>query len=1115
MAIDPRLHDAPDGGGEVFPDTPARDAAVDPEHNVVLEASAGTGKTRVLVTRYVNLIRRGVDPRNILAITFTRAAAAEMRDRILSDLRTNAGRSEQDATRWRDLRDRLGEIAVCTIDAFCLLLLREFPLEADLDPDFQVADETAVATLVEESLDSTLRIARSQARTAPELALLFAQLGEPRLRAGLSALLERRLVADRVLGRVLRHGPLSLTVESVCARGAERIVGALGDVPGGLEAFLGGGPADLPRFAMLAASARSHAGGASTDTATVRMLVDQISAHVLTQAGTPRNRLPSDCKEEWFAGGKKGRAAHLAAVKRVGPVVLDAINGFRRDINLILSHALARVFAIARARHEHTLDLHGVLDFGALLTRATALLGQMDEFARSRFLLEARYHHVLVDEFQDTSRAQWGLVSQLVRTWGQGVGLAHEGPLAPSIFIVGDRKQSIYGFRDAEVKVLAEAAAVISELRTAEDPRHSISYSFRSVAPLLAFANDLFESVTKQPERPDAFVYDSQDAFPNSGAGEPRTSPVLGLVASAEVGPCAAAVAQEVARLLRAHTVIRDRQTREHRAVRPGDIAILFRSRASHREYEQALEDLAVPSYVYKGLGFFSSDEIRDVMALIRYLADPVSDLRAAALLRSRLVRLSDPALQMLSPGVARAISGRREPEAAAMLRADDRATLELVRANVGTWLALTDRLPPAEVLDRILADTAYLYEIRGARSAQARENVKKIRGLVRRIQNRGYLTLAALAAELDRIGTGDESNATVDALDAVNLMTVHAAKGLEFPVVFVVNLGRGTRGGRDPIRIAPDAPPEDAVSIGDFTSENDDDAGERDTEETKRLLYVAITRARDRLYLSSLVKDGKVPVGRRSLATVIPGSLLDAVAKSAEDGGASHEVAWQGPSGVRHRFHCCHALPRGLVEPLGDGFRPDQGERPAADFAPIADEEAPVRVRVTDLVRPGDPAEPRPLTGGDPAALIAGSLVHRLFQFEVDPSDAAEARARALALLDDEERDELGDPDVVVDRAVAVYSGMRNRPEVRALLDSARCYYEVPVSFGLVEAPGQIARGVIDCVAYQPDGSVVVIDFKTGVPRESDARQLDLYVDAVRQMCAGQEVRAALLYPA
>ena len=191
----------------IDPDASARSFAVEPDNNVVLEASAGTGKTSVLVARYVNLLKRGVDPANILAITFTRKAAAEMRERIVRELGEAAARSELDRARWIELRDRLGDIAISTIDAFCLSLLREFPLEADLDPGFDLADETEVPRLIEDALDQALRILTSQSRTDPDVALVFAQLGIARTREGLASLLERRLVAWAALDRFLAKGP--------------------------------------------------------------------------------------------------------------------------------------------------------------------------------------------------------------------------------------------------------------------------------------------------------------------------------------------------------------------------------------------------------------------------------------------------------------------------------------------------------------------------------------------------------------------------------------------------------------------------------------------------------------------------------------------------------------------------------------------------------------------------------------------------------------------------------------------------------------------------------------------------------------------------------------------
>ena len=162
----------------------------------------------------------------------------------------------------------------------------------------------------------------------------------------------------------------------------------------------------------------------------------------------------------------------------------------------MLARAVRQLFAVALEQYQRTLQKHGVLDFSDVLQRTLALLSQMEEFSRSRFKLEARYQHVLVDEFQDTSRAQWELVELLIRSWASAAGLA-ERDLQPSVFIVGDRKQSIYGFRDAEVAVLDEASRYIEALRPIGQVRTAITRSFRSVRELLAFVNDVFTAIDK------------------------------------------------------------------------------------------------------------------------------------------------------------------------------------------------------------------------------------------------------------------------------------------------------------------------------------------------------------------------------------------------------------------------------------------------------------------------------------------------------------------------------------------------------------------------------------------------------------------------------------------
>ena len=454
-----------------------------------------------------------------------------------------------------------------------------------------------------------------------------------------------------------------------------------------------------------------------------------------------------------------------------------------------------------------------------MLERAVELLKRWTSSRESRLRLEARYRHVLVDEFQDTSRAQWELVAQLVRSWGEGFGAASDA-LPPSIFIVGDRKQSIYGFRDADVAVLDEAARLHRARcgRTAM-PRQAITVSFRAVPALLAFVNDVFaaivddEAAGSAARRVPVRRARSVSGRRATAAGPPERRRSRHGVADGR----AARLHRRRHRARRRRSASPTRSSGCCRARRsgigrpasaapaqPADIAILFRSRDSHREFEAALERRGVPTYVYKGLGFFDADEIQDAVALLRYLADPLSDLRAAALLRSRArAAVGRRAWRRLGSQTGRGDPQRRSAAGRRGARRRRSAACSTAsRAPSPRWLSWVDRLTPSELLDAVLRETAYAYELRGPRRRQARENLKKLRGMIRRTQNRGYATLARIADHLERLAVGDESNAAIDAVDAVSLMTVHAAKGLEFPIVFVVNMGRGTGGPRAPIRV-------------------------------------------------------------------------------------------------------------------------------------------------------------------------------------------------------------------------------------------------------------------------------------------------------------------------
>jgi len=1088
-------------------DREGRARAVDPRFNVALEASAGTGKTRVLVDRYVNLLRAGVDPANILAITFTRKAAAEMRERIIASLTTAAARGEIAPSRWRELRDRIGDIAISTIDAFCLSLLREFPLEADLDPGFSMADDTEVPRLIDESLDRALRICRAVAREDEQVALVFAQLGDRRARRGLAALLNRRVVAPEALAKYLAKGPRDLTVGRAAAAGADGLLGVFGAMPGGIDAFVESGPPQ-PGFLLLvrqltalqAALADSEQGG--VDPALVQAAFARAREHFLTQDGSARKTSPYKKADFTIAAHFQ---AHRDLVLGFASAFLEAQQRYRRDLNVLVSRGVLRMYRIAEGEYRRTLEAHAVLDFSDVLLRTLGLLRRMEEFAQSRYRLESRYHHVLVDEFQDTSRAQWELVSLLIQAWGEGAGLAHSGPLQPSIFIVGDRKQSIYSFRDADVSVLQDAARHLEVLRPGGDVRRSISRSFRSVPSLLGFVNDVCADIDKA-SRPDAFRYDEQDRFPLDGS-LPDRGQTVGFLFGDTPEVCAARAADEIARLIASQAPVRDRETGVARAIRAGDVAILFRTRESHREYETALEARGIAAYVYKGLGFFDADEIKDVTALLWYLAEPQSDLRTAALLRSRVVGLSDPGLRLLAPGLAEALRSSSAPAAMSQLESCDRLALERARQRTAAWRELVDRLPPAELLDHVLVDAQYASFLAGPRFEQARENLKKIRALIRRIQNRGYATLARIVAHLDRLAVGDEANAVIDALDAVNLMTVHAAKGLEFPVVFVVNLARGTGNWRDPIRVAADAAGEaPSVAVGDYQSEADEDDRARDREETKRLLYVALTRARDRLYLGTVVRDGRIQPTRGSLAEVLPVPLLDAM---------NAAVAVPGEP-VRWRSHTLMTLSDSTPDEPGearqtgpDTVRPTLVAPTAprdVDFEPVEDRSAR-RLSVAAAIADAG-ALPAIARAGQESHRVLGALVHRLVRrFGLDST--ADVDPAADDLLSSWEAVDIQESAAVCRRAANAYRALCSMMDVRDVYHSGAALHEVPFTMTL---EGRLVRGTIDCLVVTDD-VVSVLEFKTGRARPEHAIQVELYGKAVQAVYPGRRVDLRVIY--
>ena len=895
--------------------------ASDPANHVVLEASAGTGKTKVLVDRYVNLIEAGVDPRNILAITFTRKAAAEMRERVLVTLRERVTTSRALQGRWAALRDRVAEINISTIDAFCFGLLREFPLEADVDPAFEIADETEVPRFRAEAIELTVRACRESMLHDEPVRLLLAFKTTNQLRGALDRLLDARHVSLSAVREFVARQSGTVDVPTACTTFLRRLAELLSR-DSDRTTLLQRGPHGATRFTRLALDLASVCEDSFDPTATaeVRRLQRELEWYFLTQAGDPRKRVVSDAGKAFASDAD--RKAHTAVLAALAPDVAGALSELKRAVNAVLARGLLAVLEEAVRQFDRLMAEHSVLDFPAMLERAVRLLRRQEEFARSRLKLQSRYHHLLVDEFQDTSQAQWDLITLLTESWAEGEGAEDT---KPSIFVVGDRKQSIYRFRYAEVTLMDAAAEFIGALRPGVRVRRAIQQSFRSVPELLGFVNAVSEEMRSDTTLPERFDYRDIDRFPGvtlSPGARRDGVPVLGMAVGATIDEAANAVATEVQRLLTSGTVVRDR--RGARPIQADDIAILFRSRAGHRYYEDALDARGIRTYVYKGLGFFDAPEVQDLQALLRYLARPESNLRAAALLRSRLIRLSDPALVALSPGMAQALRAPDFDVDGAGLNPGDAALLTGARARVAEWLDAADRVAPAELVDRILDETAYAYELGGPRLAQARENVKKVRALIRRVQNRGYATFARIADYFRRLQTGEEANAVVAARGCVQLMTVHSAKGLEFPVVFLVRIHAGAGDRAAAISVVPkdgEGQPDVAISVSSPARSVE---RARDREEGRRLLYVAMTRARDRLYFSAEIPDERKLEQQHGFTKSLPSSFRRTLVAALPDR-AGAEVEWPSANGQTFAFAVCR---RACEAVAGDGPPRDRGPR-------------------------------------------------------------------------------------------------------------------------------------------------------------------------------------------
>ena len=786
--------------------------------NLVVNAGAGSGKTTVLITRYMRLLEEGgLQPSEVVAITFTKKAAREMRERIDSEL---GQRTETGESKWKLARDQLVSAPISTIHAFYARILRTFPVEAGIDPSFRVLDELDADLMLSQALGELLQ--EAQENKCPNLAVLSEVLGAGAIEEEGSLAAQLREIYKTLLNRGIPVGDArlsgmygSLTPWQQSRDNYLEIIAINAEISASLAAE----GKDRPEMQAVR-RALAAAGPIVGAIGQARELMDLYDYLV------PLTNLTG--------GRTKGHKEFVkTTVEQLQLLLSQGLAPILGDATLALLLRLDQIFKGIKAQAQG-------LDYADLQFAVWRLLKSNSDVVRK---LRSRYKTYMIDEFQDTDRLQHQIVMMLVE---------EQGTIPPGrLFVVGDEKQSIYRFRGAEVRVFDE----VRQQLTKERERH-IKRNYRSRQPLIDLVNCLFSPLMDKAQGSEIDYIDLTAHREGQG---PCAEMIKCLVQGDDDTP-AEAEARTLAARIRAmvegrQELAADRDDKP-RPVEYKDIAVLVRARTHLGEYEHQLRIAGVPYTVVGGIGFYQQQEVVDIINLLKVISNLREQLALAAVLRSPLFGLDDDSL--LALGDARRKQGGILLDHGSCLPAEQEDRLTRARGIINQLRAARGRLEIPRLLELAL-DLTRFREVALARFAglQRYANLEKLVEMARQFSASGNHNLIGFLQWLDHSAHRNEAEAQVDSEESnsVRILTIHASKGLEFPVVFlpVCSSKLIVRPGS----ILVDSQGELAFKHPwkcPVWEQYREQEKTREHEEFKRLLYVATTRARD--WLVTLVQE-------------------------------------------------------------------------------------------------------------------------------------------------------------------------------------------------------------------------------------------------------------------
>jgi ATP-dependent helicase/nuclease subunit A len=1090
-----------------------RDAS-NPREHVWLAASAGTGKTYVLSARVLRLLLRGVQPDAILCLTFTKAGAAEMAERVHErlahwvqlkspDLATELRALDEDfgpahvaearTLFAKVLESRGGGLRIMTIHAFCQTLLAGFPLEAGIAPGFRPLEGHEQAVLTR--------------RVLADLVIAAEREGDTRLLGDLRAL-SLRLGEGEAISFLTRAASAVDALE-VLGPGLAATVRRATDVPVDFS------PADI---------AQACADGAFDRTG----LLDLARMHV--EWGTRTGEAAADKISEWLLGSPEARARELpqlalvwktqggdfrkqgpkdpafpALVARLDAWASESIElAARAELAADMTAALGAARRYARA-YADAKRMRGLVDFDDQIQMTRALLKETGMGDWIRYKLDQATDHILVDESQDTNRAQWDIVDALAEEFWAGDGA--KGDKRRTIFAVGDYKQAIYGFQGTDPQHY-ERAGLQFELKALnagqELRRLSLDQSFRSSPPVLDVVDSLLGELGAE-----ALGLNAASPVHRSFRGGPGEVLLLPPVTADEdpeddgeegwIPSATRDLAARLARQVKAWLAEPLRLAKDGgRALAPGDVMILVRRRSDLAALLVArLHEEGVPVAGVDRLRLQAPLAVQDLLAAMRFAAQPQDDLNLASLLVSPLIGwLQDDLF-----GVAH---GRTGP-------LWDAVPAGATRDALRDMLSAADNITPYAFLENLLSGALKGRKKLLARlGEEARDPIDELLNAALQFEREGVASLQQFLNWFDRGETEVVRDAGA-AGNAVRVMTVHGAKGLQAPLVILADacadpdkaLDRNFKWTIDGVvdNLPLFRPRTAERALVESLQSSMDDADDKARKEHWRLLYVAMTRAEERLVIAG-------SLGPRAKGVVPEVSWHSAVERAMMrlDSAKSGDVHW----GAVLRYGQTSAVPNLSKDgsrvghpSAGSGLR--LGDRPAWLNEPAPAEARPPRPLAPSSI--GEDAVANPPPGAAMAAAAErGRLLHALFERlpTLAPEDRRAAGVRWLAASSADE--------ALVDVALAVIDD----PQFAEIF-APDALAEAPIA-GVVD--GIVIAGTVDRLAVS-DTLVELVEFKTGrrVPGNIDAippqhlRQMAAYVAVLEGIFPDREVRASLLY--